>query len=168
MRSSRGNTGFTLIELGVVVALIGVVMLISYPRFSGLILGRKLLGFAGELAGTLDFVRARSVLDGRIYYFHFNRAKNEYWVTLEGDGKEEPMEGRLGRGRRLPEDLYLKRVEVEGAPGSYFEPVVRFFPRGSADEALVYLESSRGDKASIWVKPYTGRSRAVMGFQKRS
>jgi len=168
MKSLRKNAGITLIELSVVVALIGVAMTVSYPRFSGLILGRKLRGFAGELAGTLDFVRARSVLEGRTYYFHFNRAKNEYWVTREGDEKEEPMDGRLGRGRRLPEEIYRRRVRVEGAPGTYFEPVIRFFPRGSADEALVYIESARGDKASVWVKPYTGRSRAEMGFQKMS
>lgn len=166
MKPSRPNRGFTLIELTVVVALIGVAMVVAYPRFSGLVLGRKLRGFAGELAGTLDFVRSRAVLDGRIYYFHFNRAKNEYWVTREGDGQEEPMAGRLGRGQKLPEDLFLKRVTVEGAPGTYFEPVIRFFPRGSADEAYVYLESARGDRASVWVKPYTGRSRAEMGFQK--
>lgn len=164
-KNREKNRGFTLIELMVVAALIGLVLMVSYPRFSGLIQGRKLMGFCGELAGTMDYIRARAVLDGRIYYFHFDRTKQEYWVTREGEEEEqEPMEGRLGTRRSFPPYISLKKVEVERDVLSRSAPAIRFYPRGSADEALIYLETEKSDRASIRVKPFTGRSEVYNYF----
>jgi len=164
MKKSEKNIGFTLIELMVVAALIGLVLMVTYPRFSGLIQGRRLMGFCGELAGTMDYIRSRAVIDGIIYHFHFDRSKRQYWVTREGEEEEEPMKGRLGSRQSFPPGIKLRKMEVERGTFGRSAPSIRFYPRGSADEALIYLETEKGDRASIWVKPFTGRSEVYNYF----
>lgn len=156
---------FTLVELAVVVFVIGVVVMVTFPRFSGLISGRRLMGFCGKLAGTLDYVRARSVTDGCIYHFNFDKDKNKYWVTREGD-EDKPMEGKLGKPQPFPENISLQRVELEKRKGDFYRPAIRFYPRGNSDGAVIYLETVQGDKASVLVKPYTGRSEVFRGYYR--
>lgn len=155
----------TFVELAVVTALIGVAVMITYPYLSGLLLGRKLMGYAGELAGVMDYVRSRSVIDAREYHVHFDRIRYRYWVTVEGD-EENPMPGRYGRPREFPAEIRLRSVEVENRPVAGQMPAVRFYPRGSADQAVIYLESSRGDRASVRIKPFTGRSEVYNYFYR--
>lgn len=161
----RSRPAFTLVELAVVAVIIGVVAIVTFPRLSGLVSGRRLMGFSGQLAGTLDYVRARSVTDGRVYYFNFNKSKRQYWVTGGEDG-DEPMEGKLGRPQKLPEGVSLRRIKLEEGSAWFFKPVVRFYPRGNSDGAVIYLETDRGDRASVRVKPYTGRSEVFQGFNQ--
>lgn len=157
--------GLTFVELAVVTALIGAAVMIVYPYLSGLLLGRKLMGYAGEMAGVLDYIRSRAVIDGREYHVHFDRNRHRYWVTVEGD-EEEPFPGRYGSPQELPAEVMLRSVEIEGRPAAGRRPTVRFFPRGSADQAVVYLESFRGDRASVRVKPFTGRSEVYNYFYR--
>ena len=152
-------------ELAVVAAVIGVAMMIAYPYLSGLLVGRRLVGFAGELAGVMDYIRARSVIDGRVYHAHFDRHRHQYWVTIEGN-QDRPMEGRYGQPQDFPGDILLRSVEVENRPLSAGNPVIRFYPRGNADQAVIYLESSRRDRASVRVKPFTGRSEVYNYFYR--
>ena len=161
----RSRQAFTLVELAVVAVIIGVVAIVTFPRLSALLSGRKLMGFSGKLAGTLDYVRARSVTDGRVYYFNFDKSKRQYWVTGGEDG-DEPLEGKLGRPQKLPEGVSLRRIKLGEGSTRFFKPVVRFYPRGNSDGAVIYLETEQGDRASVRVKPYTGRSEVFKGFNR--
>ncbi len=123
------------------------------------------MGFSGKLAGTLDYVRSRSVTDGRVYYFNFDKSKKQYWVTGGEDG-DEPMEGRLGKPQKFPEGVLLRRIKLEEGSSRFFKPAIRFYPRGNSDGAVIYLETEQGDRASVRVKPYTGRSEVFQGFNQ--
>jgi len=158
--SQKKNKGFTLIELSVVVALIAVAVLIVGPRFSGVLSGRRLLGAAGRLAGALDYTRSRAVLEGKIYCFHFDKNKNQYWTTTAA---KEGADVSAGKERRhsLPRDISVKRIEKKGGGRDRFSPVIRFYPRGTADEAIVYLKDRKGQAVKVHIKPYTGRSEVI-------
>lgn len=159
--SSVYRQGFTLIELTVVVILIGVIFVVVFPHLTGLFSGRKLLGFCREMAGTLDYARSRAVIDGRIYTAHISRDRREYWITSEdetGDYYGRAEERPEPKKRKIPDEISVKQLKLGKRIVERFEPVIRFYPRGNSNGAEIILETDRGDKATIKVKPYTGRS----------
>ena len=166
IKNNAKNPGFTLIELSVVIILIGVVFVVVMPRLTGLFSGRKLLGFSRELAGALDYTRSRAVVDGRVYNFHIDRDKQEYWyIAKEDDDKKnsyyryrEDEEEKKPRKRRIPEGMTITRLKLKTRAVDRYEPVIRFYPRGNSNGAEIYLETEQGDKTVIKVKPYTGKS----------
>ncbi len=159
-KNTREFPGFTLIELSVVVALIAVAVVIVGPRFSGVLSGRRLLGAAGRLAGALDYTRSRAVLEGKICSFHFDKNKNQYWITTtEKEGADVSAEKE--RRYSLPRDISVERIEKKGGGRDRFSPVLRFYPRGTADEAIVYLSDRKRQQVKVHVKPYTGRSEVI-------
>jgi len=148
-----GPGGFTLIEVAVVAGLIAVVALLVFPRFTGLVGNRTAVSFSRRLAGTLDYARARAVLEGRPYYFYLDRGSRQYWVTrLGADGREEPAPGRLGRRRVFPDEVRL---------GGRVSSPIRFYPGGNSDEALIELRLTDdfSRRYRIEVKEYAGRTR---------
>jgi len=164
IRPSTRHSGFTLIELSVVLILIGVVFMVTFPKLAGLFSGRKLLGFCRELAGSLDYARSRAVIDGRIYTFHINREENEYWITSldeESDYYGRGEESEEPKKRKIPDGISVRRLKLGRRVVEWFEPVVRFYPRGNSNGAEIFLETDQGDKVKIKVKPYTGRSEVI-------
>lgn len=155
-----------MIELAVVIILIGVVFIVVMPRLTGLFSGRKLLGFSRELAGALDYTRSRAVVDGRVYNFHIDRDKKEYWfVSQEDDEKKmsyysyrEDEKKKKPKKRKFPEGMTVTRLKLKTRAVDRYKPVIRFYPRGNSNGAEIYLETEQGDKVVIKVKPYTGKS----------
>ena len=150
----RRNGGFTLIELIVVLIIIGVVFLVTYPRLGGLMSGRKLMRVTAELAARLDYVRSRAVAERTVYRVEFNRSENKYRVSWqENTGTIE------GRWEGLPEFVSIKRIKQENINYRRGQSAIDFYPRGNSTGAEIELETDRGDRSSILVKSYTGRCR---------
>jgi len=64
MRMWRSNSGFTLIELMVVVALMAIIATIAVPSFRGLIESNRLKSTTNEVLGTLNYARSEAVRRG--------------------------------------------------------------------------------------------------------
>lgn len=152
----RGRAGFTLIELLVVIILIGVVSAVTFPRLTGLMSGRKLMRVAAEMAAYLDYVRARSVAEKRIYEVKFEPRENRYRATWKGDTMIEEREWRV-----LPEEVTIKNVDLKERRTGREGPVIRFYPRGNSSGGEILLETERNDEATVLVKSYTGRCRVT-------
>lgn len=63
-RSLRPAQGFTLIEMLVVVALLGIFLAIAAPSFAGLIRSNKVQAAADELVTVLQYARSEAITRG--------------------------------------------------------------------------------------------------------
>ncbi len=152
LKNNNKYGGFTLIELIVVLIIIGVVFVVSFPRLSGLMSGRKLMGETAQLAARLDYIRSRAVAERKVYKVEFNTGEDKYRVSWQGDTEVEER-----KWQTLPDFISIKRIKQETTNYGRGQSTISFFPRGNSTGAEIELETERGDRASILVKTYTGR-----------
>ena len=76
----RSQRGYTLTEMLIVVSIVGLLTLISVPRFSGLVERNKLTAAREELAAAIATARAAAIQKGRTATLFLSG--NQMWVTV--------------------------------------------------------------------------------------
>lgn len=87
----RTAAGFTLIELMVVVAVLGVIALLAGPSFLDMIVMQRLRGINAQLVTDLQFARSEAVAQGKIVRVNFGSATDRtcYVIyTAAGNGTQ--------------------------------------------------------------------------------
>ncbi len=144
--SGTTRAGFTLLELLVVLAIIGLLAVIAVPRFAGVLPGVELESGARQLVSGLREARSRAVSLNREVPFILAGGANRYAIGLGG------------RGAALPENiaitLWTGTTEITGAN----QGAIRFFPDGSSTGGRIELAGQAG-KRVIGVDWLTGRIR---------
>lgn len=143
----RRRGAFTLVELIVVLALVGLLAALIAPSFTRTIVSARLRSAASDVRGVLARARALAVAGAR-----------DRVVTFE------PGNGTFGIDNdtvhRLPETIRLGGAgdPEEGRNGGEFR--VRFFVDGSAQEAEIFVTAEDGGRLRVTVEPLTGIAEA--------
>lgn len=106
--------GFTLIELAMVIAIIGVVVAIVLPRLDPFLPQRRLKSAARLLAGTISLAYGESVAKNKIYRLYIEPSEGKYWLT-EVKELDEEQGGSTAIGIRLGTHFELLQHEESGA-----------------------------------------------------
>lgn len=172
VRSGRyGRSGFTLMELIVVVLIIGVIMSAVVPMFRGSLIALKQDSAVDEFLALMKYAHERAVMQGVEYRLYIDDRDHAFWIEAveipepeeraeEGDGEGESappklavvdpsvfvrIDGPFGRTNSLPEPLQFAdlRTRTDGERDLHY---VAFHPSGACDDAKVAIEDRQARK----------------------
>ena len=132
-RNLKTASGFTLLEIMVVMVIAGLMIALVPPLFSSAVSGTKLKGSARDLAIVLRETRSKAIIHNTEQLVHLDLKEPRYRV---GNGKIQA----------LPENVDIAVEVVTGARiDETAKHVLRFFPDGSSSGELITL--SGGNRA---------------------
>lgn len=161
----NNRSGFTLIELMLVILLLGMMAGLTMPLLSGFDPNR-LNSSAGRLAGTVKYLYNEAAMTGMEHRLTFDFDNAAYraekinatgeWLPLLGVGAEH----HLGEGVRFI-NIYQpgKGEQSEG------EVTTTLLPGGWLEETIIYLQDEKDQKLTLRLVPLTGRTQIFDGFR---
>lgn len=165
VRKASAQSGFTLVELGVVVVLLALFALFTIPVFSAT--GTSDLGYsARRLSGTIKYLFNESALTGREHRLIYNLDRGTYRARIvEADGEIVDLSGS-GKETSLTGDVRFRDVQLPGR-GTFTsgEVTVRIYPTGWIEETGVHFKADSGKEMTLRVMPLTGTSEIIEGYK---
>lgn len=150
------EAAFTLIELIVVVAMLGVLTAMVVPIYGGSMASMRIRNTQSDIVSLIEYIQERAVTDGREYRLYFDKPENLYWVMyLVGrDGEEknfEPETREYGRERYLPEGLIVERLKAK-KDRKRNANYIACYPNGACDAATIVLAEAANRRRHVTIK----------------
>ncbi|MBF0522514.1 MAG: prepilin-type N-terminal cleavage/methylation domain-containing protein [Candidatus Omnitrophica bacterium] len=132
--------GFTMIELLFVTIIVGILIAIAVPRFQQTFNSMELSSVALKLQTFMNYMRQRSIVEGRTIYLNIDNGAKRYWAKAKND--EKPLKS----------ESFLPDIEIKGAD----EPI-RFYPNGTLDRADLKIMDKNGKTIGLLAQGGYGR-----------
>lgn len=163
--AQRGS-GYTLLELIVVMALIGIVFFFAIPRFEGSFFLDDAKQSSRWLIGKLQALREEALRTRRLMVLHIDLDTGLLWETSEALTPEE-ADRAIRRAQRLPGGGRVVSLDfAHQGKVSEGRADVRFYRDGHTDRVLIHLR--HGDTyTSFLLEPFLSQVRMfdhVVGF----
>jgi len=183
MRKTTQLSGFTLMELMVVMTIIGIVSLLVVPEMRGSFESARLRSSARKVVNAINLAAVRASTRNLPHRVHIDPVQGR--LTLEaGNGGEgegfAPVTDISGAVFQLNDTIRIqsRRIEPENLSSMPQAPLlpqedeetavdrdqlISFYPDGSADAAEIILMDRQGFQLVLKVNPITARVRVTEG-----
>ena len=154
----RNSKGFTLIEVIIVIALMGIVAVMGIPSFLGWVANYNLKAAANELYSNMQFARINAVKQNKEWAVVFDTVNGIYYVCSDNvDGDWATLDNITERTITLSNyasDIVYgmgNATENVTVTGGAFPGGAVFGSRGtlSVDEGYIYLTNGKGTAYAI-------------------
>ncbi len=160
--------GFTLLELMVIVAIIGIMSAMAYPSFADYLERAKVKRFGRDMVSSMQMARVNALRDGKQWAIQFDG--NEYRVLSDRGDDGDWNTGDDVLEKRITVADYGRNVTFGSAygarPGATSDPAdgvsftgnrVIFNSDGTSKSGTVYVTNGRGDTFAVGSLSTTGR-----------
>ena len=153
--------GFTLIEIMVVVAIIGIVMAMGIPSILSGLKREGIRKATADLLEACEKARAQAIVNGVTTAVQFHPFSGDFSVgtggsetySIQADSASQTGGGARmvgGFSARLPDSVKFEMLDVNLVEYSAAdEALVRFFPNGTCDEMVAILLSDQNERRVV-------------------
>ena len=172
MMTSRVQTtwtpdGFTLVELSIVILLLSLVLLVSIPRFSAVLVGQRLNSSGHLITGMVRYVYDQATAKKRLYRLNYDLKEGDLWVTfLNDEGEYVDDQSILARKRKLAPGIQFEDIASPAEKVKEGRTYTQFFPSGLVDRAIIHLRTDGGTQLSVLIHPLSGRVTIEPGYRE--
>jgi len=142
----KRESGFTLIEMMIVIAVLAIMAAIAIPNFMSLLPGMRLNGAARQVMGDLMAARMNAVKQNNEFKVFFGSPSANQYQILDDDNNDGTADGGEAITTKNIQDNYY-----DVTLGSNINPT--FYPRGTANGngTITLTSTNSGDSKSVTV-----------------
>ena len=154
----RPRRAFTLLELIIVLALVGLLLALAAPSLRGFVASRETAQAAGQVLAMTQFAGSRAVAQGTVYRLNIDPAAHCYWLCAQQGSEFVDLDCQLGQRFSFPDGMTVRLVLPSTSPRQSY---IQFFPNGRTEAASIELIGRRGDVFRIVCDSATEAYRVV-------
>ena len=140
--TGRKSSGFTLMELILVLLVISAVLAISAPSLRGFFASRQTSDAAMTMVALTKWAQSQAVARGSPVRLNIDGESGTYWLTVQEGGAFVELYTEMGRRFRLPEGAVVS-VPSDASGGG--PSLVHFDPTGRHDAATIEIRGLQGE-----------------------
>lgn len=144
-------SGFTLLEIVVVLALVGLIFGAATTRFETMFRAGRLQAGARGLGDHFAYVISRSYTAGKYHTMTFDLTAGGYWFTEGRQDEESPAILKRGLAKGVAfADIQLG-YDTYTPPGTLS---IEVSPIGVTNDVLINLEDDEGGAGAVWLNAF--------------
>jgi prepilin-type N-terminal cleavage/methylation domain-containing protein len=162
--SGEKASGFTLIELSVVILLAGLLITLTIPRFQTLAISDHLKSTTRKLVILIDNLRNEAVRNHRDYKLVFDLSENSYWIENSEMTELDRLTAHEDRSN-FPEDIkILDILFIGGEKQTSGEVSILFYRKGYIQPSLIHIADDSKREFTISLSPFLGRAKVMEDY----
>ena len=136
----RQCSGFTLLELIVVLALLSIMLVLTVPRFHSTLFLDETKTSARWIIGKIQSLKEAAIRDQKQHTLHIDLDTERFWET-DGSMSAEAIESATLNAAPLPDGLKIADIEypIRGKIDSG-QTDITFYKDGHSDKVLIHLQ----------------------------
>lgn len=147
MRRTRNNSGFTLVELVLVLLIITIVALVSVPTLSAFAKGRVVQDTAARFVAATHYARTQAISDGATYRLNIDVAGGRWWLSVDDGNTFVDVDSTIVPPYTVAEGVKLETNAT--VDDTTKVPAIEFDPQGRCDPVQLKIIGPTGDSTMV-------------------